>query len=219
MGHRSRLALRAAALGALLTSVTLVEAAYKARAWTARAEDAYAARLASEGVTIAVEPLFSDALAAQAFDKNDIVSRGIIPLAVAIFNGNDFPVAVEGTTVELIHGEDHVRSRFPNEVVHQLFSKSGRSVWVPNPLPRLPTSDRANGAALDDFDQKFLSRKVVAPHEKGIGFLYLHIPETKDIRGYLAKSRVYIPDVQRYDSGASMIYFEIELEPALRAAP
>ena len=77
----------------------------------------------------------------------------------------------------------------------------------------------ANGAALDDFDQKFLSRKVVAPHEKGIGFLYLHIPETKDIRGYLAKSRVYIPDVQRYDSGASMIYFEIELEPALRAAP
>ena len=54
--------------------------------------------------------LFSDALAAQAFDKNDIVSRGIIPLAVAIFNGNDFPVAVEGTTVELIHGEDHVRS-------------------------------------------------------------------------------------------------------------
>jgi len=40
------------------------------------------------GVTIAVEPLFRDDLAAVVFDKNDIVT-GDYPSHV-IFNGNDF---------------------------------------------------------------------------------------------------------------------------------
>jgi len=194
-------------------------AAYKARPYSARKPDAYPARLTSEGVTIGVEPLFSDTLAAQAFDKNDVVTRGIIPLAVAIFNDNDFPIAIDGMTAELIRGEDRVRTRYPGEVVKEIFKKSGKSTWIPNPLPRLPSSEVGNVAAMDDFDQKFLSRKVVSPHDKGIGFLYLHIPESKDVRGYLAKARLYIPEVQRYDTGASMIYFEIELEPALRSAP
>jgi hypothetical protein len=64
--------------------------ATKQRSWQIRTADDYASRLTSEGVTIAVEPLFRDELAAVVFDKNDIVTRGIIPLAVVIFNGNDF---------------------------------------------------------------------------------------------------------------------------------
>jgi hypothetical protein len=210
---------RAAVLVLFLWGAAGLVAAYKARPYSARTPDAYPARLTSEGVTIGVEPLFSDTLAAQAFDKNDVVTRGIIPLAVAIFNDNGFPIAVDGMTAELIRGEDRVRTRYPGEVVKEIFKKSGKSTWIPNPLPRLPSSETGNVAAMDDFDQKFLSRKVVSPHDKGIGFLYLHIPESKDVRGYLAKARLYIPEVQRYDTGASMIYFEIELEPALRSAP
>ena len=66
-------------------------AGYKAREWNAKARELYAASLSSEGVTIAAEPLFTDALAARAFDKKDVVTRGIMPLALVIFNDNDYP--------------------------------------------------------------------------------------------------------------------------------
>ncbi len=44
----------------------------------------------SEAITIAIEPLFTDTLAAQVCDKKDTVTRGIMPLIIAIFNDNDF---------------------------------------------------------------------------------------------------------------------------------
>jgi hypothetical protein len=193
--------------------------AYKARPWSLRPAEAYPARLSSEGVTIAVDPLFLDELAARVFDKSDIVSRGVVPVGVVIFNDNDFPVVVEGSAAELLAGTDRLRSLEPNEVVHRLFAKSGRSVWVPNPAPRLPSVDKSNAAAFEDFDHKFLGRKVVSGRSKSGGFLYLRLSEAvKDVRGFLERSRLYLPDVRRYDTGASMIYFEIDLEQAIRAA-
>lgn len=182
-----------------------------------RARDAYPANLTSESVTIAVDPLFTDALAAQVFDKNDIVTRGIMPLAVVVFNDNDFPIALDGDAIQLIHGDEHSHTIPVNEVVHRLFQKSGKS-WIPQPLPRMPTVDRGNQDALDDFDHKFMSRKIIEGHGKGGGFLYLHIP-AKDITGYLSDSQLYIPEIRRQDTGAEMIYFEIDLKPALAAVP
>lgn len=211
---------RAAVLLALAAGATAAMAGYKARPWPVRDQAAYAAKLTSEGVTISVQPLYTDELAAQAFDKPDLVARGIMPLAVVVFNANDFPIAVEGNTIELIRGEDRVRTLAPAEVVQRVFtSKGNKNIWLPQP-PRLPMpSGAANTAALDDFDQKFLDRKVVSGHDKGLGFLYLHLPQSKDLRSYLEGARLYVPDIRRYDSGTAMIYFEIELEPAVRAAP
>jgi hypothetical protein len=202
---------------AILVSALFALAGYKARPWNIRPAESYAARLTSEGVTIAVEPMFQDALAAQFFDKDDIVTRGIMPVAIAIFNQNDFPVMVQGTSVELICGDDRVRTLFPNEVVPRLFAKGNKNVWLPQPpIPRA-SGDKSNREAIEDFDHKFLDRKVVPPREKGGGFLYLRISETKDIRAYLEKSRLYIPEVYRYDTGKNMIFFEIDLHPALAA--
>src|SRR5437773_11461533 len=79
----------------LLVLVPLVLAGYKARPWSIRPLESYPSRLTSEGVTIAVEPLFLDSLAAKVFDKNDMVTRGIMPVAILIFNENDFPVMVD----------------------------------------------------------------------------------------------------------------------------
>lgn len=210
-----------ACLGLLFLSLSMLAlAGYKARPWSVHTRDAYAAKLTSEGVTIAVEPLFHDTLAAQVFDKNDMVTRGIMPIAIAIFNDNDFPVQIDGSVVELIHGEDHLRTLEPREVVHRLFSSgSKKAVWVPQPIPRRPSGSKSNVEAFEDFDHKFIGNKTVLPHDKGGGFLYLHIPEPQDIRGYLSKSRIYIPKISRNDTGADMIYFEIELQPAIGANP
>jgi len=192
---------------------------YKARPWTIGAAESYPARLHSEGVTIAVQPLFQDSLAARVFDKSDIVTRGIMPVALLIFNDNDFPVQVDGASAELIHEEDRLRTLEPGQVVHGLFSKDKRNVWVPQPVPRLPGGGRSDAEALDDFEHKFFDRKIAEPHNKAGGFLYLRLPQSKDIRGYLAESRIYIPEISRVDTGAPMIYFEIDLRPAVDAVP
>jgi len=53
---------------AILFLSALAIGGYKARPWTIGAAESYPARLSSEGVTIAVQPLFQDALAARVFD-------------------------------------------------------------------------------------------------------------------------------------------------------
>ncbi len=189
-----------------------IRAGYKSIPWNVKAREDYPASLTSEGVTIAAEPLFTDALAARVFDKPDMVTRGIMPLAVLIFNDNDFPVEVDGLSIELINESEHIQTMSANEVVYRLFRKD--KTWLPK--PRVPKLSRAelNADALDDFDSKSLMEKAVAPHQKGGGFLYLHI-DSNDLVAYLSKSTLYIPKVYRQDTGARMIFFEIGLEPAI----
>lgn len=195
----------------LIWAVTPVRAGYKARPWTINARETYPAQLTSEGVTIAAQPLYTDALAARVFDKPDMVSRGIMPLAIIIYNDNDFPVEVDGLSVELTHDSEHIHSLSPNEVVARLFKKD--KTWA----QRVPTLSRheLNADALDDFDSKFLLEKTIAPHSKDGGFLYLHIPDSGDLVSYLASSIVYIPKIYRQDTGARMIFFEIALNAAM----
>lgn len=198
----------------LLAALPIRAASYKARPWSVNERGSYPANLTSEGVTIAVEPLFTDALAARVFDKPDMVTRGIMPLAVIIFNDNDFPIEVDGLSIELIRERTPVRTMSPNEAVYRLFRKD--SAWIAKAaIPRIPRSE-LNEAALDDFDAKFLLEKTVGPHEKAGGFLYLHI-DSNDLVSYLSASVVYIPNVYRRDTGARMIFFEIGLEAAIPA--
>jgi hypothetical protein len=191
---------------AFLLASTVSFAGYKARPWNIRQRESYSASLTSEGITIAVEPLFTDALAAQVFDKNDMVTRGIMPLAVVIFNDNNFPVTLNAATIVLNQGEDHFHSLPVNEVVHRLFQKGGKGTWIPRPFPRI-TVDKGNQDALEDFDNK------------SGGFLYLHIPGAGEMATYLSNARLYIPEVYRQDTGAKMIFFEIDLKPAIDAVP
>ena len=206
------------ALFLLLASSTLL-AGYKARPWQIRGSESYASRLTSEGVTIAVDPLFRDDLAAVVFDKNDLVTRGIIPLAVAIFNGNDFPVRVDAESIELINGDDHLHTLQPGEAVARGFKKGSKGNWIPNPVPKVPSSGGGqNEEALMDFEHKFLAGKIIPARASGGGFLYFSVP-SNDPNSYLLASRVYIPDVYRDDNGSQMIFFEIDLKPAIEAAP
>jgi hypothetical protein len=201
----------------VVLSATLL-AGYKAKPWQIRAADSYVSRLTSEGVTIAVEPLFRDDLAAVVFDKNDIVTRGIIPLAVAIFNGNDFPVRVDAETAELINGDERLHTLQPAEVVARVFKKGSKGNWIPQPIPKVSTGDSQNEEALMDFEHKYLGGKVIPAHASGGGFLYFSVP-ANDPGVYLLASRLYLPDVNRDDTGSNMIFFEIELRPAVEAAP
>ncbi len=160
-----------------------------------------------------------DAEAAQVFDKNDIVTAGIMPLAIIIFNDNDFAVRVESDSIEVILADEHVHTLAPAVVVNELFKK-GRHQGYGVPSSRMPGSgDSGNPEALRDFELKFLGSKVVPAHGKEGGFLYIHPPVSKDLRPYLSKARVYIPDIYREDNGSKMIFFEFDLKPASDGSP
>ncbi len=195
-------------------TVATVGAGYKAHAWNIGARENYPASLTSEGVTIAAEPLYADALASQVFDKDDMVTRGIMPLAIYIFNDNDFEIEVDGRSIELICKDDHIRTMTPYEVVYRLYRKGKE--WIKQPIPRI-SSSKLNQDALEDFESKFLLSKTVAPHGKGGGFLYLHISDGGDLASYLSTAAVYIPKIYRQDNGSRLIYFEIELNAAFKA--
>jgi len=191
-----------------------VFAGYKARPWSPRAPETYPARLTSEKVTIAAEPLIQDSQAAQVFDKNDMVTAGIMPIAIVIFNDNDFPVRVEAATIEIILSDEHTHTLPPAEVAYGLFKKGKQDVWGV-PASRLPTGKIGNADAVRDFEQKFLSSKVVPAHGKDGGFLYIHPRTSEDLATVLANASIYIPDIFREDNGSKMIFFEFDLKPAL----
>jgi len=193
----------------LLASGSLL-AGYKPRPWKLRAIQDYPAKLTSEGITVAVDPLFLDTLAGQVFDKDDIVTRGIMPLGVIIFNDNAFPIRLECNTIEVIQGDEHIRGIPPSDAVRQLF-KGSRNILVPS-MPK----QALNPDALADFEFKSLEGKEIGAHSMGGGFLYLRV-SPRDLRSDLSRSRVYIPDIYRLDSGSKLIFFEIELRPAIES--
>ncbi len=201
----------------MLASATLL-AGYKARPWKPRPVDSYAARLTSEGVTIAAEPLFRDDLAALVFDKKDIVTRGIIPLAVVVFNDNDFPVQIVAETVELISEGERGRTLLPGEAVARVFEKSRKGIALPLPIPKISVVDDPRSVQLQDFEHKFLGGKVIQPHQAGGGFLFFQ-KTGGDVRSFISAAQLYIPDVVRQDDGTRMIFFEIDLKPAVDQVP
>ena len=198
-------------------TVASLTAGYKAKPWPIRPAEAYAARLASEGVTIAVEPLHDDPLAAKVFDKNDIVTRCIMPLGIIVFNENDFPIVVEADSIELIHQDERYRTLSPAETVHRLFPPTTKSLRSPLPIPS-GGPDKQRADALEDFDHKFLGAKLVPARGKASGFLFLKFTKTSEVMRLLKESRVYIPEVYREDTGKNLMFFEIDLKPALESA-
>jgi hypothetical protein len=192
------------------TAATMV-AVYKARTWNVSARESYPASLMSEGVMIGVKPLFNDALAAQVFDKDDIVTRGIMPLEIVIFNDNDHAIEVDGMSIQLIRDEEHIRTLTPSDAVSRLYGGS-------KSLLGQPKSSLPNEKAREDFDNKFLLHKPIAPHSKGGGFVYMPVYDGGNLASYLSTATVYIPNVYRQDDGSRLVFFEISLNAALPAA-
>ena len=189
--------------------------AYKARVWEPGPRESYPAFLTSEGVTIAIEPLYTDELAARAFDKKDMITRGIMPFAVVIFNDNDFRVEISGLDIELIHNDRpdvRVKTMPPNEVTWRLMQRD--KSWRSQRIPRL-SQNELDRDMLEDFDKKFLMKKIVEARGNAGGFLYLHLPENENVQEFLSNAAIYIPRIYRLDDGSRMIYFEISLAPAV----
>ena len=197
----------------ILAAAATGMARYRAPAWEPGPRESYPAFLTSEGVTIAVEPLYTDRLAARAFDKDDMITRGITPFAVVVFNDNNFSVEVPGLDIELIHKDRpniRIKTMPPNEVTWRLSQRD--RTWHTQRIPRISPRDLDRNM-LEDFDDKFFMNKTVAARSVSGGFLYLHLPQNEKVEDFLSGATLYIPRIFRLDNGTRMIYFEIDLAP------
>jgi len=197
-------------------------AGYKLLHWSARAIESYPAQQTNDKVTIAAEPLYTDALAARVFDKKDMLSRRILPLALVIRNDNDFAVELSSECVELILEGRRLKTLDPMQTLHKLYGRpslltapapSGKNQprQIPSSLPKVPKE------AIQDFKQKFFGHKTVFPHFAEGGFLFIPIPHAGDAAAQIANSRVYIPDVNPVGKGNPIMFFEFDLKPAMSA--
>jgi len=189
-------------------------AGYKARPWKPGAMESYPAQMSSQGVTIAVLPLHADKLAEQVFDKKDMVTRGVMPVAVIVSNGNDFPVRIEGETIQLVSGDGQFDTLSPCEAVALVF-KGDKAVYIGGPLPPIAVRKPAKPDALEDFEHKFLGTRVVPPKTIVAGFLYYRVRGSDAAKD----ARIYIPRLLRMDGNSPLLFFEIDLLPALSPPP
>jgi len=205
-----------------ISAVIPIPAGYKARPYVPLPIESYPSRLTSEGLTVAVEPMFTDALAAKAFDKKDIVTSGIMPLAIIISNKNGFAVEVRGSSIELIVKRDRILPVGPEEAVMRIFQHTlpPQEVRIPSPVPFPRVAIyRSNADAFDDFSRKHLGIKRTEPNSVAAGFVYLPVKTVANLREDLAGAQIYIPDLYRVDTGQPMMFLEIDLEPAVNAGP
>ena len=213
--HLFRLVLPMAAAAVLLPA-----AGYNIRPWKPAAIEAYPAKMTSEGVTIAVEPLFTDSLAARVFDCPDMLARGIMPLAVIICNTNAFPVEVDGPSIELQWEQERHRSVDPLYAVQCLYDKEKGKKVVRLPLPIPPIKiERDHAEACQDFRFKYLGIKRVEPNVTAGGFLFIHLSNPAGIRDNLESAKVYVPNIYNGKTGSEMLFFEFDLKPAVDAVP
>jgi hypothetical protein len=157
--------------------------------------------------------MFTDALAAKAFDKKDIVTNGIMPVAVVIQNDNGFAVEVEGGSIELLVKGDRIRPVSPEEAVIRIFQlrQSKHEVRV--------TVYKSNTDAYDDFSRKHIGTWKIEPKSLASGFIYVPVKELTNLRVDLLEAQIYIPDLYKADTGQSMMFIEIDLKPAINAGP
>jgi hypothetical protein len=145
-----------------------VFAGYKIQPYKPLPIENYPSRLTSEGLAVAVNPMFADELAAKIFDKKDIIEPGIMPLAIVIFNSNDFAVDVEAEPIELIVIGERISSVGPEIAFRRIFQQTYRApteVHIPSPVPfpRIVIT-KSNAAAYDEFLYKYLDFKRIEPN-------------------------------------------------------
>jgi hypothetical protein len=215
--------LRLALVGCLsICAAGSVLAGYKARPYKPVAIESYPCRLTSEGLTVAVGPLFTDALAAKVFDKKDIVTRGILPAAIIVSNNNDFPVEVNGTSIELLVNGERILPVDPDKAIRRLYGRSlqQQEVRVPSPvpLPRIAIKGEA-GDAFEDLTHKHFALKTIEPKSVLAAFVYFPVHTLPDLHQALAHALIYIPQLRRAETLEEMMFFEIDLNPASRGTP
>lgn len=185
--------------------------------YRAKPADAYPARDAHEGLTVAAEPFDTPDEVREAFGKNDPHRVGILPLLLVITNNSDKAVRLDNLKVEFItYNRQKIEPTAARDVAARMRKQTQTSGNIPVPKPRigLPGVGGESDRGLDVLINAFEVRMAV-PRSTVAGFLYF---DTGRLQNWISGSKLFLTGMKWANNGQELMYFEVDLDQA-RAKP
>lgn len=196
--------------GYLCGSGSFALADYEPRQPSLKPAREYTSHQEFQGMVIAADPFLSDErIKRELFDTDKVVKEGFLPILLIIENNNDFPVVIDGTSIQLIAPDETAELSVPFETVlfRVLRLKTNVRPGLPPPeMILVILTKKCDPVMLEDFQQKTLQVKEVGPHSVEYGVVFF--PGRKSLKGY----RLYIPRLINPDDGTALMFFEFELQ-------
>lgn len=156
------------------------------------------------GVTVAVVPFHTEALASQAFGKLNPYQYGITPVLLLIRNDSKETLSLQGMRIEYIDkSRDRIEATPPGEVKYNRSPK--RPSMTPSPIPGIRLGGKKNPLAAAEIEGRAFSAKMLPAGESAYGFLYFQT-------GHRSGSHIYITGIQQASTGKELFYFDVPLD-------
>ena len=172
--------------------------------------DTYASKQSQAGVTLAVKPYHTEALAKQAFGKGEPHKYGILPVLVVITNGGEAPIKL-----------DKMHARYvPPGSREGIESITAQDLFFFNPKGHAPKQRRIPGVGTmgtkvkkgplsrQEFSEREFAVPVLLPAETAGGFFYFDVGMD---RNPLAGASIYVAGLNNMSTGQELFYFEVPL--------
>jgi hypothetical protein len=175
---------------------------------------------AHEKLLIAVSPWLDVERYKDTFGKKNPYDSGIVALDVYFKNDGDEPIKIDLSTIELIieppdNAKQHVQPLKPEEVADRILLTTKNPSNAP--YPRFPIGskggrDKKWQDLSDALKAAGLASDVLGPHTMTHGCLYFDMNHEFQL---LNVSELYIPDLTAMVNNRALLFFEIELGPAM----
>ena len=135
-----------------------------------------------DGVTLAAEPLVSEARVTAVFDEN-LLAKDYYPIQVMLRNDSDGKVLVPRETVELRDSKGRIYRHVDATVVADDFENSEVAYGMLGGVFSYASAKDANRERQADYSRKEMPpSQVVPPGRKRGSFLYFKLPKDIDLR-------------------------------------
>jgi hypothetical protein len=195
-------------LFAFACAAILTAADYRVKSVKVLPLESYPARIAIEGVTIAVDPYETDEKSFSAFDIKNLNSRGYFPLHVIIHNASQSFLKLGIRNVTLVTKSGQQLYTTPATVLVDDVVKSGL-------VQKSKGKDKTQTSPLADFTGKELTNQTVDPGSTSDGFLFFFTDQPK--KNLFSGSTLLIPKLEEEGTRKILGPFSIPLDPALSA--
>ena len=206
-------------LAAAVCSLTVGAAGAQANQASLLARDAH------EGVTISADPYQDEARYKERFGKKNPYKVGILAVEVFIRNDNDKPIRLKLESVRLMLAvpgaeRQRLRAMAVEEVVERVLGKGGSQANKPRPPIPIPGRGPSTGRGKDRDELEMMLRTVayendiLPPRSTVKGFFFFDMDGHYD---WVEYARLYVTDLKFMHNNQALLYFEVDLAPAVRA--
>ncbi len=168
--------------------------------------DTYPARQTVDKVTIAADPVVTDAQAEPAFGKVNPNKYNILPVLVIIQNSTGQTISLDTMKVEVVSPDRQHVAATPAQDLKYIIGPDRPGVYtgpIPGRGPRI--TKRKNPLKAWEIEGRAFAARMLPPNETASGFFYFQAP-------YRSGTSLYITGLRDVQSGKELFYFEIPLD-------